>query len=106
MVAGRDMEARMKARLVRSVAAGALFVGTIACTASSGSVGVTTSESLVAGCQKVGDVAISEKTAPGEIKAALSDAARKQGANYVLLSSDGARSGAAYRCQTPATASR
>jgi len=68
-------------------------------------VGVTASESLVSGCEKVGEVAASPATTPSEVNNALSDAARAKGANYVLVASEGARAGTAYRCQTPSIAS-
>ncbi len=82
-----------------------LLVGSAAC-APYMNVGVTASESIVSGCEKVGDVAASPSTAPNEVNAALSDAARAKGANYVLVASDGARTGTAYRCSMPKTASR
>ncbi|MGE5276075.1 MAG: hypothetical protein ACM3SU_03690 [Acidobacteriota bacterium] len=82
-----------------------LLIGSAAC-APYTSVGVTASESVVSGCQKVGDVAASPSAAPNEVNGALSDAARAKGANYVLVASDGARAGTAYRCSMPTAASR
>jgi hypothetical protein len=88
------------------VLAAAALAGLAAC-ASTTDVGVTTSEALVAGCQKVGDVSVEEQTTPQQARVELSDAARHQGANYVLVASDDARTGAAYRCENnKTTASR
>ena len=69
-------------------------------------VGLTTTDAVVAGCQKVGEVAVGDVVAPHDVHNALSDAARKEGANYVLLAQDGARSGAAYRCEGPKVAAK
>jgi hypothetical protein len=69
-------------------------------------VGITRSETLVAGCQKLGDVSVAPRTADGDVVSALTDQARAKGADYVLVPSDGARSGAAYRCQSPSVATR
>lgn len=81
-----------------------LLAGTAAC-APYATVGVTASESLVSGCEKVGEVAVGPATPPSEIDSALSDAARARGANYVLVAADGARTGTAYRCSMPSVAS-
>ena len=94
----------MKRLLSRVLAAAALTLSSFC--APHADIGVTTSESFVAGCQKVGDVSVKESTPPQQVNIALSDAARKQGANYVLVASEGARSGEAYRCQAKEMASR
>ncbi len=94
----------MKRLLSGALAAAAITVSS-SC-APYADIGVTTSESLVAACQKVGDVSVKESTPPHQVNIALSDAARKQGANYVLVASEGARSGEAYRCQAREMASR
>jgi hypothetical protein len=78
---------------------------TVACV-SAGPVGVTKSANLVEGCAKIGDVSVSAKTLESEVVADLAAEARRKGANYVLVSSDGARSGTAYRCTTPSVATR
>ncbi len=90
----------MKRFPVRFFAA-AIFIGCSAACTPYVNVGVTTSASLVTGCEKVGDVAVSPSTAPAEVNSALSDAARAKGANYVVVPEEGARTGAAYRCQMP-----
>ena len=98
----------MKRFLIRSLAA-MLLVGTAAaCSQYAGMpVGVTKSEAVVSGCQKVGDVAVDPKTPDNEVLNEIGNAARNKGANYVVVASDGARSGTAYRCEQPsATASR
>jgi hypothetical protein len=69
-------------------------------------VGLTTNESLVANCQKVADVSASDSLSPQAARVALSDAARAKGGNYVLMANDTARTGAAYRCEMPKTASK
>jgi hypothetical protein len=92
-------------RFLSLVLAVAALGGFAACTSNT-DVGVTTSEALVAGCQKVGDVSVKEQTTPQQARVELSDAARHQGANYVLVASDDARTGAAYRCENKKTASR
>jgi len=76
-----------------------------ACAATT-DVGLTTTEAVVNGCQKVGDVAVGESIAPREVNAKLSDEARREGANYVLLAQDGARQGAAYKCEGPKVAAK
>ena len=63
---------------------------------------ITTSQSLVTNCQEVGEVAASTWTRDDDVLASLDHAARQKGANYVLLTADGARSGGAYRCAMPA----
>jgi hypothetical protein len=70
------------------------------------SVTMTKAESLVAGCQKVGDVAVDPKTSDAKLSSALAEEARSKGANYLLVPSDGAHNGTAYKCGTPKTASR
>jgi hypothetical protein len=80
----------------------AALAGAAACTQNAFTpVAITTSDALVAGCQKVGDVDAKTTTASPDVNDELTEAARRQGANYVLLASEGARSGAAYRCETP-----
>jgi hypothetical protein len=76
---------------------------TLAC-ASSQPVGVTKSSDLVAGCEKVGEVSADRYTRDDDVVRVLSESARSKGANMVLLTADGARSGAAYRCATPPVA--
>jgi uncharacterized Zn finger protein (UPF0148 family) len=71
-----------------------------ACT-TVGAVGITKTEAVVAGCEKVGDVSIDAKTPETDVNNALSDAARRKNANYVVVASDGARAGSAYRCSAP-----
>lgn len=74
-----------------------------ACLASS-TVGITKSEAMVAGCSKLGEVTVEKKVPEGDVNDALAAQARKQNANYVVVASDGARTGVAYRCTTPSAA--
>ena len=90
-------------RSLRIFGAALLLVGTAACVQYA-DVGLTTSEAAVSGCQKVGDVAVKDATPAAEVHGALSNAARREGGNYVLLASDDARTGAAYKCEGPKTA--
>jgi len=87
---------------VGAVVSLALLAGTAACTQNAfTSVAITTNEALVAGCQKVGQVDAKTTTASPDVNDELTAAARREGANYVVLASEGARTGAAYRCETP-----
>ena len=64
-------------------------------------VGVTKEASLVAGCEDLGGVSVSRSTRNEDVVLDLSAKARAKGANYVLVSADGAREGSAYRCGMP-----
>jgi hypothetical protein len=94
----------MKGLSIRLLAA-AFLVGSAACTQYA-DVGVTTSQSLVSGCQKVADLTVKNGTADADVNKVLSDEARAKGANYVLVASDGARTGAAYACSGPKVATK
>ena len=98
----------MKRFFLRSLAVSSLVGVTLACSQNAFEpVRVTKSEAVVAGCEKVGDVQVGAKTADSEVLDALSSAARSKGGNYVVVPSDGARTGTAYRCMQPsATASK
>jgi azurin len=61
----------------------------------------TTNPALVSNCQEVGEITVSSFTRDADIVASLDQAARAKGANFVLLKTDGARSGVAYRCAMP-----
>ena len=88
------------------VVAAVSVIGVGACASvGDGTVSFTTAESIVSGCQKVGDVGV-EKDARVDVKAELADQARSKGANFVLRASDDAVTGAAYRCEAPRVASR
>jgi hypothetical protein len=62
----------------------------------------TTSPALVSSCQQVGEITVSSFTRDADVLASLDRAARDKGANFVLLKTEGARSGVAYRCAMPA----
>ena len=90
----------------RSVSLIALLAGAAACSQyADQTVGVTNSEAVVAGCQKVGEVTAGSSTPATEVNTALENKARGEGANYVLVASEGARTGTAYKCQSPKVAS-
>ena len=82
----------------------ALAVGPRCVTEASDSVGITKSESMVAGCSKLGDVNVEKKVPDSDVNDALAAQARKQNANYVVVPTDGARTGVAYRCTSPSAA--
>ena len=93
-------------RIVVLVVAAVSVISLGACSSAGyGTVSFTSSDSIVSGCQKIGDVAV-EKGVNGDVTAQLADQARGKGANYVLRSSDDALSGTAYRCEAPRVASR
>jgi hypothetical protein len=80
----------------------AALAGTAACTQNAFTpVAITTSEAVVAGCQKVGQVDAKTTTASPDVNDELTAAARRERANYVVIASEGARTGVAYRCETP-----
>jgi len=98
----------MKRFFLRSLAVSSLVGMTLACSQNAFEpVRVTKSDAVVAGCEKVGDIAVDAKTPANEVLDELSSAARSKGGNYVVVPSDDARNGAAYRCTQPsATASK
>ena len=66
-------------------------------------VALTKDPSVVASCEKIADI----KAKPGvfddsDIQTQLQRAAQSRGANTVLLASDNAAEGTAYRCSMPA----
>jgi hypothetical protein len=61
-------------------------------------VNITTDQSLVSGCQDLGEVSVNSWTRDNDVLPSLDIAARHKGANFVLLKADGSRSGVAYRC--------
>jgi hypothetical protein len=69
-------------------------------------IAVTKDPSVVASCQKIDDVKIEnvkadEKVSDVEAQQHLTNMAREKGANYLLITSDDARQGTAYRCSMP-----
>jgi len=70
-------------------------------------VAVTKDASVVANCQKIDDVKVqdikaNEKVSDIEAQQHLTNMARAKGANYLLITSDDARQGTAFRCSVPA----
>lgn len=92
-------------RIAWSLAVAAFIAVMLGCSlnAASGQVGVTKEPSLVAGCENVGGVSVSRSTRDEDVILDLSSRARAKGANYVLVSADGAREGSAYRCGMPSS---
>ena len=69
-------------------------------------IAVTRDASVVASCQKVDDVKVEdvkadEKLSDIEAQRQLAVMAREKGANTLLVASDAAREGTAYRCSMP-----
>ena len=94
----------MKRFSILSGAALTLLAGTVACSQNANPPGaVTNNESVVAGCEKVAEVSVGSLTPPRDVDYALAEAGRRHGANYVLVASEGARTGTAYRCAMPST---
>jgi hypothetical protein len=82
----------------------ALALATGCASSSSAPVGITKSEAMVAGCSKLGEVTVEKKVPDGDVNNELAAQARKQNANYVVVATDGARTGVAYRCTSPSAA--
>jgi hypothetical protein len=70
--------------------------------ASSTPVSITKSDAMVTGCAKLADVTVDKKIPESDVNDALAAEARKQNGNYVVVASDGARTGVAYHCTSPA----
>ena len=88
------------------LAAASLTLGASACSQNSfESVAVTKSPSVVAGCEKIADVTARagsfDESSP---QTQLTRAAQAKGANTLLVSSDNADKGTAYRCSMPSVA--
>ncbi len=79
----------------------AVAAATWGCATAARPVGVTKNQELVSGCQNLGDVSIGGRVASDEVNYALQQAGEKKGADYVVIASDGARTGTAFRCATP-----
>ncbi len=89
------------------VVAAGLALGAAACSQNGfATVAVTRDPSAVSGCEKVADV----KASPGRFdestaETQLTRAAQAKGANTLLIASDAADKGTAYRCSMPSVAS-
>jgi hypothetical protein len=66
-------------------------------------IAVTKDPATVASCQKLDDVSAPSNVSDEEASKALLEKANTKGANYLLVASDDARVGVAYRCSMPAT---
>ena len=98
----------MKRISVGILAAASLALGAAGCTQNSFEpVAVTKNPATVASCEKLGDIA----ARPGSFDESdattqLTRTARSKGANTVLVASDNADKGTAYRCAAPSTVAR
>jgi hypothetical protein len=91
-------------RIAWSLAVAALIAVALGCSLNATrQVGVTKEAALVAGCENLGEVSVSPTTRDEDVVLDLSARARVKGANYVLVASDGAREGSAYRCGMPSS---
>jgi len=68
-----------------------------------GTVAVTKNASAVASCQAMGEVTANSLTPDYDVQRDLTEAVRNKGANTLLISSEGARTGTAYQCSMPET---
>ncbi|HEY7864216.1 MAG TPA: hypothetical protein VIE39_11175 [Thermoanaerobaculia bacterium] len=66
---------------------------------------ITRAESVVASCEKVGDVSAEDARNADQVTAELGAAARSKKANTVLLTDTEGLRGVAYRCAAPSAAS-
>jgi hypothetical protein len=65
---------------------------------------ITRAESLVANCEKVGEVRAEDARNADQVTAELGAAARSKKANTVLLTDSEGNRGMAYRCAAPSAA--
>ena len=65
---------------------------------------ITRAESLIASCEKVGEVRAEDARNADQVTAELGAAARAQHANTVLLTDSEGTRGVAYRCPMPSAA--
>ena len=86
------------------IAAASLAVAAVGCSSHNAfeQVAVTKDTAVVAGCTQLQHVSADAKEPTTDAYDDLSREARRQGGNYVLVTSDDARTGTAYRCETPA----
>ncbi|MEO8190937.1 MAG: hypothetical protein ABI682_11405 [Acidobacteriota bacterium] len=91
-----------------SLASGLLLLAAARCasTASSDSVTITKNEAAVSNCSRVAQVDVPSGMPDTGRNFALADAAHRGGGNTVLVTSDDARTGVAYRCNQPSLAGR
>ena len=93
----------MKRIAIASLAA-ATLVGAAACSSNGfAPVAVTTSPSVVASCEKIADVTVAagrfDRTS---VETQMTREVRNKGGNTVLVASENATTGTAYRCASPA----
>ncbi|HEY2796604.1 MAG TPA: hypothetical protein VGK26_01830 [Thermoanaerobaculia bacterium] len=93
----------MKRSMTMGLLATASLVLLTAACAQSGfqAVAVTKNAATVASCQSKGEVHANDLTPDYDIQRDLTEAVRNKGANTLLISADGARTGTAYQCSMP-----
>jgi hypothetical protein len=92
----------MKRIAIGALAAAAL-VGAAACSQNGfAPVAVTTSPSVVASCEKIADVTVAAGRFDGtDVQTQMTREVRTRGGNTVLVASENATTGTAYRCAMP-----
>lgn len=94
----------MKRMSMGILAAALVATGAVACSSNGfNSIAVTKDPSVVSSCEKIADV----KARPGsfddsDVQTQLQREASSHGANTLLLASDNANKGTAYKCSMPA----
>jgi hypothetical protein len=96
----------MKKLSIGILAAASLALGAAGCSQNSfESVAVTKNPSVVASCEKVADVSAKAGTFDeSDVSTQLARAAQAKGGNTLLVASDKADKGTAYRCSMPSVA--
>ncbi len=92
----------MKRFALGSLAAAALL-GAAACSSNGfAPVAVTTSPSVVASCEKISDITVAAGRFDGtDVQTQMTRETRTKGGNTVLVASQDATTGTAYRCASP-----
>jgi hypothetical protein len=103
----KNQEEEMNRSKVLALSLGVLIAATVACSQykAGAPIRVVRNDADVASCQRVVEVNADRRTADGEVLSDIADKAREKGADTVLLA-QGARSGSAYRCESPNVASK
>ncbi len=94
-------------RLSLSLASAALLLASARCAINaSDSVSITKNSEAISSCSRVAQVDVPSGIPDNGRNFALAEAAHRGGANTVLVTSDEARTGVAYRCGSPSLAAR
>jgi hypothetical protein len=90
-------------RLSMGILAAVVTAGAVGCSQNGFEpIAVTQSASVVASCEKVADITIKPNGLETDNASLLQRKAREKGANTLLVASNDATSGTAYRCEMPA----